>query len=517
MKWALLHTVLLGAYPVLFLHAHNFGHVMVQNFWVILALAALSGPLLWLLLLPAIRDAKAAALAASWLLVLFHSYGRVFESMAGFSLAGVVLGRNRYIIPLWVLGMAAGAWLFHRIRRTPRIDAATRLANIFALALLALPVLQLARVQYGAPHGVAEASAPADQLPAASLPKASGRVGLAGKPLPDIYYIIPDSYVSDSTLKTTFGHDNGPFTDYLESKGFFVAPHSLSNYAFTNLSLPSSMNMVYLNSLREMLGETSTDKRIPSKMMLENKVMAFLKSQGYTLVNAGSWWGPTFMNQQADLNLQSSRFDEFTLELLKCTLLHSFMEEFTSADLRRKVLHTFEKLQEIPLREEPTFTFAHIICPHPPYIFNRDGGKVPTMRRVLTKIDPRELYLDQVRFVNGKLMEAVDRILASSPTPPIIVIQGDHGAAYIRNSMGQTTLLPGEDYLRDQMRILNAYYLPGVEAGALPDTITPVNTFRFIFNRYFGTDLPLLEDKSFYSSHALPYRFTDVTEIVDYR
>ena len=47
------------------------------------------------------------------------------------------------------------------------------------------------------------------------------------------------------------------------------------------------------------------------------------------------------------------------------------------------------------------------------------------------------------------------------------------------------------------MGILNTYRLPDVdpEEAGLYQSISPVNSFRVIFNAYFGTDLPLLDDE----------------------
>lgn len=42
----------------------------------------------------------------------------------------------------------------------------------------------------------------------------------------------------------------------------------------------------------------------------------------------------------------------------------------------------------------------------------------------------------------------------------------------------------------------------------------PVNTFRLIFNFYFGTDYELLDDRCYFSSYDYPYKFTDVTDEV---
>jgi hypothetical protein len=60
-----------------------------------------------------------------------------------------------------------------------------------------------------------------------------------------------------------------------------------------------------------------------------------------------------------------------------------------------------------------------------------------------------------------------------------------------------------------RMKILNVYYLPGVDEG-LYATITPVNSFRVVFNHYFGQAYEMLDDISFYSAYDIPYNYTIV-------
>jgi hypothetical protein len=63
--------------------------------------------------------------------------------------------------------------------------------------------------------------------------------------------------------------------------------------------------------------------------------------------------------------------------------------------------------------------------------------------------------------------------------------------------------------VRERYSIFNAYYLPGdTPADALYDSISPVNTFRVVLNRYLGTHYPLLKDESFYTPFLKPYQFT---------
>ena len=65
------------------------------------------------------------------------------------------------------------------------------------------------------------------------------------------------------------------------------------------------------------------------------------------------------------------------------------------------------------------------------------------------------------------------------------------------------------------MSILNALYLPDDGAAELYDSMTPVNTFRVIFNTYFDTDFDLLEDRSYLATYEQPYDFLDVTDKYD--
>ena len=62
----------------------------------------------------------------------------------------------------------------------------------------------------------------------------------------------------------------------------------------------------------------------------------------------------------------------------------------------------------------------------------------------------------------------------------------------------------------------NAYYLPGVEKDIIYDGMTPVNTFRTIFNAYFNQEFEILEDRHFWvSSDREPYKFIEVTDIIN--
>jgi hypothetical protein len=165
---------------------------------------------------------------------------------------------------------------------------------------------------------------------------------------------------------------------------------------------------------------------------------------------------------------------------------------------RSRIGYTFASLPEFAEKEGNYFVFAHVMCPHPPFVFGPNGEELKRSDpyTLLDGDPPTEenitLYRDQVKYVSQLTMQAIDRILANSSTPPVIILQGDHG------SKAYSEADPPEDIrMMLLFPILNAYHLPLDGDAWLYDSISPVNSFRLIFNRYLGTNLDLLEDKGY--------------------
>jgi hypothetical protein len=54
--------------------------------------------------------------------------------------------------------------------------------------------------------------------------------------------------------------------------------------------------------------------------------------------------------------------------------------------------------------------------------------------------------------------------------------------------------------------------VPDVVKAKLYPGISPVNSFRVLFNAYFGADYRLLPDRNYYSNYATPYEYTVVED-----
>ena len=111
-------------------------------------------------------------------------------------------------------------------------------------------------------------------------------------------------------------------------------------------------------------------------------------------------------------------------------------------------------------------------------------------------------YLDQISCTNRKVSALVDTILTRSRRPSVILLQSDHGHGRIGRIPALKYVKP--DQVKERMASFAAYLLPGLEAERITDSITPVNVMRLVLAHYFGADLPLLEDASYWSTEARP-------------
>lgn len=336
----------------------------------------------------------------------------------------------------------------------------------------------------------------------------------AASDAPDIYYVVLDRYAGRATLQQHFGFDNGPFLDFLGSRGFILPSETRANYTKTAPSLAATLNMAYLDPLGER-ARAPGDWGVVYDAVRYHRVGRALKDAGYRYVHIGNWWEPTRTNPLADESLTVDPLNELSRVLLRSTVIFPISKRLGALgdffDLRRaqfrRVPFQFEEIAKARRQPGPTFVFAHLTVPHPPFIFDRAG-------RYLTKKQSRErgkvgAYVEQLKYVNAKVEQLVSTLLADpAGRRSIIVIQSDEGPLQA-NELGAS-----RSDLQQKFDILNAMYLPGVEPQEISDDFSPVNTFRLIFDRYLGADLPLLPDRSYvFRDGKHIYDYLDVTSI----
>jgi hypothetical protein len=335
---------------------------------------------------------------------------------------------------------------------------------------------------------------------------------------PDIYYIILDGYGRQDILKEVYSVDNSDFLSTLRSKGFYIATASNSNYIQTFLSIASSLEMTYVQDMRLRDQPISRRKQL-YEITSNSEVRRLLAESGYRMVAFQNSYSLSITN--ADIYYDNVPVRPFYSLVINATMLRMVVGEKLigqSYDLHRDtIFFTLDTLKTIPQKNGNYFVFAHILLPHPPFVFT-DDCKIAEVDELFTLKDgsdyiafhSQQQYIDgygkQVHCVNRLIIDAVSQILKTSKTPPIIVIQGDHGPGLY---------LDWESFensnVCERFGILNAYYFPDQNYDELYPSVSPVNSFRVILNQYFDANYSLLSDHHYYSTWNQPVQFIEAT------
>lgn len=448
-------------------------------------------------------------------LIVYQSLYRLLKTIFPYEASHFGLALLVVLSILYVMVVRRRAW--KSVRNPARLTA---YFNVVSVVLLIFQLVRLGPSIYYLLTRLSQPETTASPLlgPDVQLNKGSAS--------PDIYVIVLDGYARQDVLKDVYQRDNSEFIEKLEKRGFYVASDSHSNYAQTPYTMTSFWNLDYLetwDSLEEY------DQYLYEPIQ-NNRVFQALDKIGYTTVSfRGAAQFTEVRNSDVYLSsfLPLNDFEALLLvdspvELLADTL-DLGMPIQTYRTHRQRTLYQLDRLKEIPATiPGPKIVYAHIMVPHPPFIFypNGDTHEPPrpfTMAEGIGYQGGQQEYWngyrEQVKFINREIIKVVDAILRKSESPPIILLMGDHGPASMFNfSLDE----PG--CVWERTGILYAAFLPGHEHdGTLYPSISPVNTFRVIFNTYFETDLPLLEDRSYMMLWYEPTEKIDVTEAADSR
>jgi hypothetical protein len=490
LKRVVLHPFLLAGYPVLALLVVNIKEVELLVALRPLILALLLAGIVLLLTRWAAKDIHKAALITTFLLVLFFSYGHVYDYLKTINQD---LARHRYLATAYLAILIVGVWWL--LRRVKNFSAFTETLNIVGILLIAFSLYQAGAFYVSAAKETGEAEA-ATELTLTPPPDGE---------LPDIYYILLDTFTRQDALLRDFDLDISAYLDDLRAAGFYVAECSQANYPHTMASFSTALNMMHASDLMIAKGITQDDLWI---YIQQSEVRHQLEALGYQTVafETGFKWSQI---EDADIYLSRGsagwQITPFEVMLLESTAFRLVTDSrylmveneygtnpFASHISRQ--LFILDSLTEIPANPAPTFTIAHVLIPHPPYVFGPDGEIVTDpgyySRKNGEPINAeykREGYRNQALFIIKRISVIAKEIVAQSDVPPIIIIQGDHGLSK-----------------RNRTLILNIYYLPNGGDENLYPNITPVNSFRVIFNTYFGADYPLLEDLAHYENEVIP-------------
>ena len=498
------HTFVFAAYPVMIVVGSSAGAIPLDGAVVARALAMSIGltAALLVLLKPAFPD---LASRAAWLSFVF----------IGFNLYAVVGGAFARPAAALIYTAATAAIAAAIVRPWRSRERQPTALNLAAGLVLVVNAYSSAPVV----HRNEPARAAADAL--IQSVASSGSAPHANSSSPDIYYVVLDAFGRPDVLRERYQLDLGPFVKALESRGFVVPSASQSNYAQTFLSVASSLNLSYLDPIAEQMKE-SGDRRVLGYLIQNNALTALAKRSGREVIAIGSDYSATERLANADVCLcEQYGLHEIEAAAINLTPLRALpLDRWTFEAHRRKIEQEFHHLQAAAARHGPKLVFAHLISPHPPFVFTADGRPRPGDSRMFTFEDgshfrgPREDYIagyrDQAQFVANRILSAIDTILNHPGPSPVIVLHGDHGPGAMWNweNVEQADT-------RERLGIFSAYRFPGNERPALEPTITPINGLRILANGHLGTTLPLLPDRSFASTWKRPFALVPVASTED--
>jgi hypothetical protein len=390
--------------------------------------------------------------------------------------------------------MASRAWVLH--------IAAAFLTNAYAV-LGAWLVLDIGHDQWSGRRAVARSALVRDLQQPIRTHWPSG----ARAPQRDIYIIVLDEYANGAALRSILDFDNSEFEDSLRALGFYVPPFVRSNYTQTSVSLAAFLNAAHVNRLRDEVGKRN-DAKIVNYLVDENRTARYLRARGYRYVFfPSSWWFATRGSSLADSTVRvGPRFDlgrELSRTDFRRVLWHNSMLWWFYRTQRgddTMVRDTFLAFSLLPTDSRPVFGFAHVISPHVPYVLDaRCRAREHEYSR------SRDGYVGQLRCVNRLVLGTVNELLRRSEIAPVIVLQGDHGTAFldyagVRDARSVNLQAAGERF-----SAFGAYYLPDRGRSVFGDTVAVVDVLAHVLRTYAGADLPQVPDEQYVSIDRAPF------------
>ena len=523
------HPLLLSIYPIAHLYARNSVFIPIENTFRILAVTLASAIFFLAAFKIILKDWALAGLLFSLLVVLFYTFGHAANALEAWTINLQIAFDISILGWVWLAVLLIISYLALKTRLP---EHTTPLLNIFTAVLVMFPAISIASYATAVGGSVSADGAKLSKLRG----EQEAEAGMSQVVGPDIYFIILDGYQRAGALLDSYGYDNSAFIEGLKERGFYVASSSRSNYLNTNYSLNTSLNLIYYHEFPDQI-------LLKSKYDLQtNYVSDFLRRLGYEIVVFDSGSDDT-NDQYADIfvtpkssQLEGKQFINPFEQLLLRTTAADLLFQGSSLDAgpgetsevfakavnqeltqrRERITHAFGNLADYGANGDEQLLFSHIFLPHFPFLYGPDGEKLQyhqNLKLYWYEVEPEnyiEYYNYQLDYLNQAVLDAVDEILAASEGPVVIVVQSDHGDSKFVDFDEPTSA--GVDA---RSAILNAIYYSDGNYESLYQSVTPVNTFRLIFNHWFGTEYPLLPDRTFFHKSSVSTPFNEVPEFVD--
>jgi hypothetical protein len=340
-----------------------------------------------------------------------------------------------------------------------------------------------------------------------------------------VYHFVLDGMGRPDVIEALTGHRLAA-ADELRALGFHLVPRARANYVQTSQALSSAINMDYLSTLLPEVDPEKARRAPMSTLLRRGAALELLEAAGYRAVAFRSGYSAMEFGNRVERAGLPWALDEWQTTLWNNTAmpemvrLLGFQKWKYEYDKRRgQILYALHHAPDAATAR-PDWVWVHVLCPHPPFIFDERGEPVNAdrpmtigdgasiLKKGFRRRDYLEQYARQADYLLHEVAQAARRIRAEDPGA-VLLIHGDHGprASVVWKAPTKTDVV-------ESMSILVALSWPGLDPAKVPDTLSPVNVYRLVFRDVFGADIELLEDRSFFSAWKKPYQYLDVTERV---
>lgn len=473
--------LLLSVFFVLHSFTENYNLVPIQDALRLISIYVLASLVLVILAWFFFKNSIKASLAVLVLMMIYFFFGSFHDRLKDL-FSDSIITRYVFILPVLFLVLAVVLFLLKRSKQI-NLKFIVYLNFLFAILIfLDLSILTYKIILYEKRNNV----------------KLSGEfIECKECKKPDIYLILTDGYAGNDELLDLFKFDNSSFENELSKRGFRITKNTSGNYNFTPFVMASMLNMDYLDSL-EGSNTSQQDMLICYSTIKNNKALQFLNKLGYTFYNYSIFdferqpalREQTFLPNKKNLitaqTLFSRLYADLGYHLITDLKLEFAIRGFLYSDLynNNKVYNLTKEVASI---KGPKFVYTHLIMPHYPYYFDKNG-KLASPEELLTRESwyDKKRYIEYLQYCSQKFLELIDYILSVSEVPPIIILMSDHGFREFKEQ-------PDKKYYFSN---LNAVFFPDSNYSEFYDGITNVNQFRVILNSQFKQKLPLLKDST---------------------
>jgi hypothetical protein len=427
------------------------------------------------------RSWRKASLFTLFFFFFFFFFGAIHDGLKKVFEAGIITSYT-IIIPLLLIIILAGFFFIYNAKKS--FHKVVKFSNLLLAILI---TFDLASLLFSIKSTASPINNGANQFTKCDICKK-----------PDIYLIVADEYAGSKELKDIMNFDNSKFEEELNDRGFHIISNSKSNYNYTPFSAASLLSMQYLKGI-EGHNFSKSDRRLCNQKINENDLLTYLKSIGYKIKNYSvfgldkqqplvtSQFIATSKELLTRQTLPGRLYQDLGYHFITTLKIKPIIESSIYHQLKSNQVLLHKTINESKLKsDEPRFIYTHLMLPHYPYYFTKEGKSYPFETLFEGNQIRQSAYVDYLQYANKVFLNLIDTINTNSKTPPIIIFMGDHGFRHFSQPVDtayhfmnfNSILLPDKDY--------NQFY----------EGMSSVNLFRVLLNTQFNQHLPLLKDST---------------------